>query len=275
MLSNEPYLLPGTVWYGPVDIPDRKFGWTADQERTNAGPYYKQKVTGFVPGLSAENHINFQNLVFHKFAVVGKARSGGNFYIIGDDEIGLDASFDTVTGDGAEGTPGVALLFTGETVDNALLLPGFAGELSQTPVFGYNNQTGDVIDGTEATATGGPNTDESGGYSGTPPTGGTNGGGNSGGTDVGSGTGTTDPPTTTGDNVHDLSITALGNEGLSLYVPALTGKTIIFLARESQILKRVVSNPTNRQYTVNTLGNTFTFSQQIDPEEEFKFIYKD
>lgn len=275
MLSNEPYLLPGTIWYGPVDIPDKKFGWTAEQERVGAGVYFKQKVTGFVPGLSAENHINFQNLVFHKFAIVGKARSGGNFYIIGDDEIGLDATFDIVSGDGAEGTPGASLQFTGETVDNALLLPGFAGELSQTPVFGYNNQTGEVVDGTEAPATGGPNAEDSGGYSGTPPTGGTN-GDNSGGTDVGPTPGTTDPtPTTAGDTIHDLSITSLGNEGFTLYVPTLTGKTVIFLARESQILKRVSATPTNRQYTVNATGDTFTFSQQIDPEEEFKFLYKD
>jgi hypothetical protein len=121
-----PTLLPDTTWYGPVNVPDGQLGWDEDLQQAKPGHYYKEKVYGVVPGMDAASHNNFQNLAFHHVVVVGKARSGGNFYLIGSDHSGLDFTFNTSTGVGWAGMPGTKITLTGESIDKALILPAFS-----------------------------------------------------------------------------------------------------------------------------------------------------
>jgi hypothetical protein len=65
--------------------------------------------------------------------IVGKARSGGNFYVLGDDQAGLDPDFNASTGIGVMDTPGTKIAFTGEQINKALILPSFSPIYSIPP----------------------------------------------------------------------------------------------------------------------------------------------
>lgn len=138
MLVSEPVLNGLSSWYGPVDVPDYQLGWEEDSQSSKAGTSYKQKVSGIITGLDADTHINLQNMAYHQFCVVGKARSDGNYYIIGNTEAGLDLSISSSTGLGAENAAGTKFTLAGESVDRALILKAFLGANSQLP---SNNST--------------------------------------------------------------------------------------------------------------------------------------
>lgn len=133
ILLGAPTLKADTTWYGPVNVPDGQLGWDENMQQGKPGPWYKQKVFGFIPGFDAESHINLQNLAYHQLVVVGKVRAGGNFFIIGNGEAGLEFVSDLSTGQGAAGTPGTRLTLVGESIDKALILPAFAPANSLLP----------------------------------------------------------------------------------------------------------------------------------------------
>jgi hypothetical protein len=125
LLNSEPVLQAGKTWYGPITVPESKTGWKEDPQRTKPGISYKQRVEGFNPGLSANNHINLENLIHHQVCIVGKVRSGGFYIILGNDQAGLDIDHNETSGIGSAGMPGTELVFTGEFKNKALILPSF------------------------------------------------------------------------------------------------------------------------------------------------------
>jgi hypothetical protein len=125
LLSSEPALHAGKVWYGPVTVPESKTGWDEDLQRTKPGISYKEKVEGFVAGMSARSHINLANLAHHQVCIVGKVRSGGFYIVLGDDVAGLDLDVNASNGVGSVGMPGTKLAFTGEFKNKALILQNF------------------------------------------------------------------------------------------------------------------------------------------------------
>lgn len=122
-LTAEPVLLPERTWLGPVRVPDDKLGWTQAKVTAKPGITYKQQVEGFLPGIDENSYLNLGNLDHHQFCIIGKLRSGGMLVVIGDEISGLDLTVDTVAGQGAKDTAGHKLLFTGETIDKAPILP--------------------------------------------------------------------------------------------------------------------------------------------------------
>lgn len=134
MAFAEPVLKATKTWYGPVGVPDNQLGWEEDSNLSKAGIFYKQKVSGIITGLDADTHINLQNMAYHQFCVVGKARSGGNHYIIGNNESGLDLLISSTTGLGADNSPDTKFTLTGESIDRALILKSFLGVNSMLPV---------------------------------------------------------------------------------------------------------------------------------------------
>lgn len=134
MAFAEPVLKTDKTWYGPVSVPDNQLGWEEDSQQSKAGIFYKQKVSGIITGLDADTHINLQNMAYHQFCIVGKARSSGNHYIIGNNESGLDLAISSTTGLGADGTPATKFSFSGESIDRALILKSFLGANSMLPV---------------------------------------------------------------------------------------------------------------------------------------------
>jgi len=125
MLVGSPILKANKTWYGPVNIPDNKRGWKETQDRNKPGIWFKQQVTGFVPGNSHEVHINIQNLMHHQHVVVGKLRQSGMYIVLGNDICGLLLDHETGSGDGANETPGTKISFQGESICKALLMPTF------------------------------------------------------------------------------------------------------------------------------------------------------
>ncbi len=133
LLNSEPILQAGKTWYGPVTVPDRRLGWEEDLKRVKAGLYYSGKVEGFMPGMDIANHINLQNLAYNQVCIVGRVRSGGFFLILGNDVAGLDLDVNTTSGYSLDGIPGSKLMFTGESINRALILPSFAGISTPPP----------------------------------------------------------------------------------------------------------------------------------------------
>lgn len=126
-LINEPILKAGTSWYGPVNVPDEQTGWREKDADNKAGTYYKEEVTGFIPGAETKNHINLGNLAHHRFCVVGKLRAGSFYLIIGNEFAGLRLSHESGSGKGSMDTPGTAITFTGDFDHKAQVLSDFSG----------------------------------------------------------------------------------------------------------------------------------------------------
>lgn len=125
-LSDEPILKAGKAWYGPVNVPDTSVGYTETQEVDRSGLYYKQRVTGIIPGNDAASHINLQNLTYHQFIIIGKVRAGGFFLMVGGRYAGMRLDHETTTGDGQPGAPGTKLAFTTQSAFKAKVLSQFS-----------------------------------------------------------------------------------------------------------------------------------------------------
>lgn len=122
-LTGEPVLKVNKSWYGPVKVPDAQLGWKQVYQKSGPGGWYKQSVEGFVPGNSPDSYNNLGNLADHKFCIIAKLRTKGMLVVIGTDESGLDLAEDTDSGVGAKDTPGTKIMFTGESIRKALVLP--------------------------------------------------------------------------------------------------------------------------------------------------------
>lgn len=138
-LAAAPVLKAGKNWYGPVNVPDKQLGWNDQTARSAAGLFYKNKISGFIPGHDINNHINQANLTRHQICVVAKLRSGGFFIVLGNDQVGMDIDHDTSGGIGSNDTPGTKLIFSIDSKDKAYPLDEFQGDQSiPPPIFGIN-----------------------------------------------------------------------------------------------------------------------------------------
>jgi hypothetical protein len=98
-------------------------------ERTKAGPYYKYKLEGVHIGDSVESRVNIENMVYHRYLVVGKVRAGGFYMLIGSVDSPCD-SFDPdfSTGNGPADTSQTKFVFTTDHISKAYILPSFAAD---------------------------------------------------------------------------------------------------------------------------------------------------
>jgi len=82
-----------------------------------------------------------------------------------------------------------------------------------------------------------------------------------------------EPPQTGDDmNVYDLEYIADGTEGVSLTIPALSGKKIIFISRESGVLYKVSNSPDTAEYTWD--GTTITLGLATIAGARFLILYR-
>jgi hypothetical protein len=128
-LIAEPALLAGTSWFGPIAVPKNELGFTEAMERTKAGPYFKYKLEGTHIGDSVESRVNIENMIYHKYLVVGKMRAGGFYMLIGtvDSPCSFDPDFDSGTGPAS--TAKSKIVFSTEHISKAYILPSFTGDL--------------------------------------------------------------------------------------------------------------------------------------------------
>lgn len=132
-LQSEPALKAGTNWYGPINVPNNELGFEQQSAKSNAGTFYKQKISLQIPGFDTYTHTNLDNTMPHQLCVVAKLRSGGYFIILGNDAVGLDVDINETTGIGAANTPVSKLVLSTESTTRAMVLPSFAGTNSQPP----------------------------------------------------------------------------------------------------------------------------------------------
>lgn len=123
-LVDEPSILPGKSWFGPIEVPRDRLGFSEVLKRNKAGHYYEYKVEGLHVGDSAESRVNVENSAFHKYLVVGKVRAGGFYMLIGT--IDSPCRFDTDYKTGATGdTAGTSFNFSTEHISKAYIMPSF------------------------------------------------------------------------------------------------------------------------------------------------------
>ena len=132
-LSAEPTLQPGFAWFGPLVVPNTELGFSEELKRDDAGIYYEQKFTGFIPGDSGTARVTLENMPYGQYVIVAKMRAGGLFLITGNNEVGLDFNNKWDTGAGAGKTAGADFTFTGQSLHKALILPVFLGENVMPP----------------------------------------------------------------------------------------------------------------------------------------------
>lgn len=80
------------------------------------------------------------------------------------------------------------------------------------------------------------------------------------------------PQNSTDMNVYDLEYIGLGTEGSSLVIPALAGKNILLITRESGALYKIASLPDTAEYTWD--GTTITFGLPIALNARFLILYR-
>lgn len=144
--EQEPQLLPGYQWLGPIKVPDSKLGFTESQEGAKPGPWMKQQVVAYQPGDTPSNRILRQNIMHGEYVVVGKLRSNGMYLVIGTKDSGLsyDHTFKSGSG-GNKSDSGTDFALNGESYYNAPVLTSFSQDvqslvgLPNTVLFGFIN----------------------------------------------------------------------------------------------------------------------------------------
>lgn len=125
MLTGQPTLKNGAMWFGPINIPTHKVGWRQTLDKTKPGTSYKHLVEGFIAGLDSNTQINLDNHAHYEICIVAKLRSGGHYIVLGNMETGCRLDDDTNTGTGPVETPGTKMQFNWESIDKAPTLPAF------------------------------------------------------------------------------------------------------------------------------------------------------
>jgi hypothetical protein len=128
--EQEPALLPGYSWLGPIWVPDSKLGFSESKEEDKPGPWYKQQVAAYQPGDGLQNRILRQNMGYMDFVVVAKPRTGSYYLVLGtpDSGMGYDHGYNTGKG-GNTATAGADFTLSGESPHNATTLPVFSGDV--------------------------------------------------------------------------------------------------------------------------------------------------
>lgn len=123
-LVDEPTIINGASWFGPIEVPRDRLGFSETPKRSKAGVIYEYKVEGLHVGDSAESRVNLENSAFHRYLVVGKVRAGGFYMLIGtvDSPCRFDAEYKT--GGGGD-TAGSNFIFSSEHISKAYILPSF------------------------------------------------------------------------------------------------------------------------------------------------------
>lgn len=124
-LVDEPQLVGGASWFGPVKVPQSTVGFTEIQDLSPAGPFYKIQVEGIQFGEGRENRVILENMPYHEYIVVGKLRAGGFWILLGNKECGLQFGHKFDTGKGYFNTTKNELAFSGESIHKGLILPSF------------------------------------------------------------------------------------------------------------------------------------------------------
>ncbi|MGN6293782.1 MAG: hypothetical protein ACTHMV_13645 [Chitinophagaceae bacterium] len=128
-LIDEPLLKIGKSWFGPIQVPKDKLGFTEVMKRDKAGFFYEIKVSSFHIGDSKDSRVNLQNMPYHRYLVVGKVRAGGFYIIIGTMHSFCQFSSDYSSGNGPGDPAQSQFSFTTEQRHPALIMPGFTGDI--------------------------------------------------------------------------------------------------------------------------------------------------
>lgn len=128
--KHKPAIKDGSFWYGPVTASNRQLGFDEKQKDGMPGNYYEWKVEGQCPG---DDRINLQNLPFHKYIILGVARTGNFWYLIGTQFSPLDFVHSINTGKHWTDDVITKLLFEGENRNKALRISFTAEELESGP----------------------------------------------------------------------------------------------------------------------------------------------
>ena len=161
--NNEPQLLPGKTWFGPIRVANQQLGFREEQQESPAGHFYRTRVEGFHPGDGRQSRVNLENMPYHKYVIVGKQRAGGLFILLGSEDCGLSFSHNFSTGLDQVAS-GSKFLFSANMQNKAVILPSFGGQPSspspgavdppagepgdasnQTELITFNNQNSLVI----------------------------------------------------------------------------------------------------------------------------------
>lgn len=135
-LVDEPLLIPGAKWFGPLPVPPDNAGISEEMERTKAGLFYKIKLEAVHIGDSMQSRVNLENMAYSRFIVVAKVRAGGFYMIIGtvDSPLTLTAVYET--GKSLPTTAQTKLSFTTEQISKSLILPSFTSDTLAPTVAG-------------------------------------------------------------------------------------------------------------------------------------------
>lgn len=126
-LSSEPTLVAGANWLGPVAVPKNQVGFSEVLKSDSAGLFYEQKISGAHPGDAADSRINYENLPWHQFVVVGQQRAGGLFLMLGNQDSTLDFVTEYATGPAGENVSATKFGFVGQSITKAPILTSFLG----------------------------------------------------------------------------------------------------------------------------------------------------
>jgi hypothetical protein len=138
-LTDEPTLVAGAYWFGPITVPKDKLGFSEDFDRVKAGTYWKYKLEGVHIGDSVESRVNIENMVYHKYLLVGKVRAGGFYILIGTVDSPCSFSPPFTTGFGPADTAKTNFVFTTEHISKAYILPSFNADVLAAGAGGNGN----------------------------------------------------------------------------------------------------------------------------------------
>lgn len=124
-LLSEPTLKSGKSWFGPIKVPNSTVGFKEEFKTSAAGLFYEIKVDAFQFGDSRVNRPLLENMVYHKYVLVGKLRSGGFWILIGNQQAGLSFGNIFNSGVGAGNVVSNDLSFYQKAKNKALILPSF------------------------------------------------------------------------------------------------------------------------------------------------------
>ena len=72
--------------------------------------------------------------------------------------------------------------------------------------------------------------------------------------------------------VEDMVYIANGNEGSTITIPALKGKKVLFISRESAVIYEVSNNPSSTEFVWD--GVNITLGLETNPEERYLILYR-
>jgi len=127
-LIDEPSLVPGKAWFGPIDVPKNKLGFTEVMKKIKAGIYYEQKIEGIHIGDSEISRVNLENMVYHKYLVVAKVRAGGFYNLFGSIDSPMSFNPEYKSGISAGETAETIFSFFTEHISKAYVLPQFTAD---------------------------------------------------------------------------------------------------------------------------------------------------